>query len=192
MAESGVFVPEDGDIVHLKAEGERHARMGWVNVGPHAVQLILDRDGNLTIEAHPRTQEGGAPLQSVSVSHQQAVDAGGVDPDCNWPMTDPEKLLAHLVSKYPALEPHFVDKSTTAYADDPAMPPQLIAIVVKDNEIVDPYTSECGRFQVSPGEAYGISDEDALYIKAINCPEAMGETPPEDEHPGWFGFTEGG
>lgn len=188
MPGSGVFDFEDGDIVQLSPRKERHARMGWVNIGVHAVQLMLDRDGNLTVEAYARTEETKA-IQSIAVSHQQAVDAGGVDRDCNWPMTDANKLLAHLVSKYPSLNPHFADKAATAYVDNTAMPPQLIAVEVDEIEIVDPFLSDCGRFEVSPKEAYGIDEEDAQYIRDINW---IGTESDEDtEQSSWSGSAPG-
>lgn len=43
-----------------------------------------------------------------------------------------------------------------------------IAAVVDDMEIVDPWLSECGRFEVDPRDAYGMSLEVASKLLEHN------------------------
>lgn len=82
MSDKGYFTEEEGDIFKLETDSEDGARMGWINVGTHAVQLKLDSEGQLTVEVCARTNEG-QPLGSCIVTKAASVEAGGVDPDCD-------------------------------------------------------------------------------------------------------------
>lgn len=81
MSTFSEFEFEEPDIVRLKPEpGEE--TMGWVNVGVHAVQIMLDREGNLTIEVEPRTNEGAHGYEEkLYVPLAKAMKYGGVNPD---------------------------------------------------------------------------------------------------------------
>jgi hypothetical protein len=81
MGTVSVFTDEDQDIVKLESTSDDGSRMGWVNVGTHAVQLTLDANGALTVEVCARTNEA-RPLGACVVTKQASIEAGGVDPDC--------------------------------------------------------------------------------------------------------------
>ncbi|WP_036210225.1 hypothetical protein [Massilia sp. LC238] len=61
-----------------------------------------------------------------------------------------------------------VGKADTAFADDPTYNEELIGVLTQDMLIIDPYISSCGRFAVSPEEAYGIPAEVAAAIRTHN------------------------
>lgn len=44
----------------------------------------------------------------------------------------------------------------------------VIGIVVNDMHIFDPFQSECGRFEVDPVSAYGLTIEDAHALRELN------------------------
>lgn len=73
----GCFEIEESDIVKFDGDGFRR---GWVNIGTHAVLLELDDIGNLSVEVCARTNEG-QPLETVSVTKESSVAAGGVEPN---------------------------------------------------------------------------------------------------------------
>jgi len=76
------FQDEEGDIVKLVASEPDLIRRGWVNVGPHSICIEFDPDtGALTVEAHPRCNEGINPLCTLKVSREEVEAAGGIDPD---------------------------------------------------------------------------------------------------------------
>ena len=82
MSTSGLFSNEEDDITKLEASNHDGSRMGWVNVGTHAVQLTLDANGALTVEVCARTNEA-KPLGACVVTKQASIEAGGVDPDAD-------------------------------------------------------------------------------------------------------------
>ena len=45
---------------------------------------------------------------------------------------------------------------------------KCVALVIHDMEIVDPYISECGRFDVDPSIEYGITLQVAAKLAEIN------------------------
>ncbi|MBK4736056.1 hypothetical protein [Noviherbaspirillum pedocola] len=81
MSQNGNFVEDDSDIVTLEAASGNSERTGWVNVGVHAVCLKLTACGSLFIEVEPRGNEGTKVLGRLVVHKQDAVNAGGSDPD---------------------------------------------------------------------------------------------------------------
>jgi hypothetical protein len=82
MSNNGLFTVEDDDIIKLESTNDSGSRMGWVNVGTHAVQLTLDSEGGLVVEVCARTNEG-KPLGACVVTKQASIEAGGVDPDAD-------------------------------------------------------------------------------------------------------------
>jgi len=83
-------------------------------------------------------------------------------------LTPAMKLRIQLVAAHPSLSFDIVGKADTAFADDPTYNEELIGVVTQDMMIVDPYISSCGRFTVSPEEAYGIPAAVAVQIRANN------------------------
>jgi hypothetical protein len=73
-------VDAEGDIVTLDSLSLKNARAGWVNIGTHAVHLALNERGDLMARVEPRTNEG-QPVVVLSVTWEQSVGAGGIDPD---------------------------------------------------------------------------------------------------------------
>lgn len=74
------FETEEDDIVRLVNDDE--PAMGWVNVGVHAVQIMVDEEGNLTIEVEPRTNEGAHGYnEKMYVPFAKAVKYGATNPD---------------------------------------------------------------------------------------------------------------
>ncbi len=80
MSDNSFFTEEEGDIIKLESDSDDGSRMGWVNIGTHAVQLKLDSAGKLSVEVCARTNEG-QPLATCTVTKKASVEAGGVDPD---------------------------------------------------------------------------------------------------------------
>lgn len=70
------------------------------------------------------------------------------------------ELVTRLQAAYPGREIQVVPKRDTAYVDDTFMPEQLVGMVHEDFLIINPFATECGRFEVDPS-AYGIADVDA-------------------------------
>jgi hypothetical protein len=80
MSAKGFFTEQESDVIKLEADSDDGSRMGWVNIGTHAVQLKLDSQGQLSVEVCARTNEG-EPLATCTVSKKASVEAGGRDPD---------------------------------------------------------------------------------------------------------------
>lgn len=80
MNNNSFFTEEESDIIKLESGGDDGSRMGWVNIGTHAVQLTLDSSGQLSVEVCARTNEG-QPLAACTVTKKASVEAGGADPD---------------------------------------------------------------------------------------------------------------
>lgn len=77
-------------------------------------------------------------------------------------------LSTKLRAAHPDLSFDVVGKADTAFADDPTYNEELIGVLIGDFLIIDPYLSSCGRFSVSPEEAYGIPAEVAAAIRTHN------------------------
>lgn len=91
MSINGFFTDEESDIVKLETNRDDGSRMGWINVGTHAVQLTLASDGQLTVEVCARTNEG-QPLGTCIVTKAASIEAGGVDPDCDEMASKSEQM----------------------------------------------------------------------------------------------------
>jgi hypothetical protein len=78
-----------------------------------------------------------------------------------------QALYNHLTQKYPTIEVSVVGKADAGVALDDA-PDHVVQIVHKDCGIVDPFTSECGRFVVDPALVYGIEIADAQLMRDHN------------------------
>lgn len=86
MSAKGFFTEQESDVIKLESDSDDGSRMGWVNIGTHAVQLKLDSQGQLSVEVCARTNEG-EPLATCTVTKKASVEAGGCDPD-----PEPEQL----------------------------------------------------------------------------------------------------
>jgi hypothetical protein len=78
-----------------------------------------------------------------------------------------QELKDHLTRKYPS---HLVQvvKKDDYYSEWEEAPEQVIQMTMNDFSIVDPFTSECGRFGVDPQATYGIEKADADLIRNHN------------------------
>ena len=76
-------------------------------------------------------------------------------------------LYILLLSRYPTFSFAIVSKAESGI-DDADVPDQLISLGFEGMSIIDPFSSSCGRFSVTPSEAYGLSEQDALLIKEHN------------------------
>jgi hypothetical protein len=92
-------------------------------------------------------------------------------------MTSTSTLLAELRAAHPDLTFETVDKAETAHADESGYASTLVGVIAQDVLIVDPLTSSCGRFCVTPEEAHGIPESVAKLIVAHNCVPAGSSTP---------------
>lgn len=86
MSSYSTFEIEEDDIVKLLPD-EYEQVSGWVNVGVHAVHIELDDEGNLTVQAFARTNEGRL-LGGLQVRKESSISEGGVDPDID--LDEPE------------------------------------------------------------------------------------------------------
>jgi hypothetical protein len=83
MSYTGDFTIECPDIVRLEANPDNEdsiARVGWVNVGAHSIEIIIDAKGNLTVMAYACANESSV-LASFIVGHSTAMAAGATDLD---------------------------------------------------------------------------------------------------------------
>lgn len=64
-------------------------------------------------------------------------------------------LLAELRAAYPSLYFEPITKASQSI-DDETVPAVMIAVLAADTSIIDPHSSECGRFPVDCEAAYGI------------------------------------
>jgi hypothetical protein len=71
------------------------------------------------------------------------------------------------MSRYPTFSFTIVSKAESGI-DDADVPDQLISLGFEDMSIIDPFSSNCGRFSVNPSEAYGLNEQNALLIKEHN------------------------
>lgn len=83
-----------------------------------------------------------------------------------------------LQSKYPSKE---FSVTKNIEGEDVA------AFVHDATSIYDPYTSDCGRFDVSPVEAYGIELEDAQLMAKVNDLTSPAPSEDIDSFKRWFG-----
>lgn len=72
-----------------------------------------------------------------------------------------------LCELHPELSWEIVDKESTAYVDDDVAN-RLIGLVFDEITVFDLFSSECGRFQVSPDEAYAVPSSTAQILSAHN------------------------
>ena len=77
-------------------------------------------------------------------------------------------LLASLREEYPTITFDVISKAETAHVDDERAADNLVGVIVNDCVIVDPFLSECGRFEVDPGPAYNVPAALALRLRNIN------------------------
>lgn len=83
-------------------------------------------------------------------------------------MTTTQALLADLRTAHPALDPQVIHKNETALVDDESVSDELVVVMVDGMIIHDLFVSSCGRFEVTPEEAYGVPLATAQRIKAHN------------------------
>lgn len=95
-----------------------------------------------------------------------------ITPNTNSKPTDFERIklldqtkavLEELKALQPSLKLEIVNKEETAYVDD-EVSEFLIAVSTDDEQLIDPFTSSCGRFTVEPEIAYGIDKDIAKII----------------------------
>lgn len=84
-------------------------------------------------------------------------------------MTNTQRIVARLRTQHPRIDFQIISKSDTAYADDDAVPAQLIGVVVDGMQIHDPFASSCGEhFTADPETEYGLPKAVAEQIKKHN------------------------
>ena len=88
------------------------------------------------------------------------VGVGKVDQTTN--------LLERLQQKYPALDFTHIYKIDTSECDNDRAPERLICFTANGMACVDPFSSDCGRFEVDPKTAYGIDVDDATEMAIFN------------------------
>ena len=78
------------------------------------------------------------------------------------------RLLERLQQKYPALGFTIINRDDTAECNNDRVPDQLICFSANDMAYIDPFASDCGRFEVDPKTAYGIDIDDATEMAVFN------------------------
>lgn len=77
-------------------------------------------------------------------------------------------LTGMMSESYPPITFGVAKKADTGFCDHQDASERLIFATIDDLEIVDFFTSECGRFDADPEEAYGISLEHAILLNNHN------------------------
>lgn len=90
MSSEGRFEIEETDIARLVSENEgSRERVGWVNVGAHAVKIELDAAGNLKVEAYPKQNESPDKVLAIlRINHLDAMGNGAVDDEAPFKVDD--------------------------------------------------------------------------------------------------------